>query len=260
MSKGKDVLVYQREKGKKLFLVAFMLENRVGSITDVASRLEKAKMSIESGFINSAGGERYGRCSFYVIATEGRPSAKDVAGTLEASPFAKEVEVKEEHNGVVVESLSFPLKWNSGDRAMLVRTHFFTVMEQGIRSILSSGADVVLYQMGYSHGRPSWTQLLSNYRVDSADDLQEISYIYSAAGWGRAEVVTFDKRAKKASLRFWDNFEGLVKPEEVKSGCNFVRGHLAGLFSTVFDKENVKVSEVKCLSRGDAACEFSVAG
>ncbi|MDG6975770.1 MAG: hypothetical protein JRN27_06750 [Nitrososphaerota archaeon] len=260
MSKGKDVPVYQREKGKKLFLVALMLENKVGAIADVATRLEKAKLSIESGFISSAGEERYGRCSFYIVATERRPSTEDVAEVLEGSPFAKEVEVKEAHNGVLVESLSFPLRWNSGDRAMLVRTHFFTVMEQGIRSILSSGADVVLYQMGYSHGRPSWKALLSNYKVDSADDLQEISYIYSAAGWGRIEVLSFDKGAKKASVKVWDNFEGLVKPNEVKSGCNFVRGHLSGLFSTVFDKENVKVSEVKCLSRGDPACEFSVAG
>ena len=260
MSKGKDVLVYHGENGKKLFLVALMLENRVGSIADVASRLEKAKLSIQSGFISSAGEGRYGRCSFYVLANDGRHSAKELADVLGKSPFAKEVEVKEAHNGVLVESLSFPLRWNSGDRAMLVRTHFFTVMEQGIRSILSSGADVVLYQMGYSHGRPSWKELLSNYRVDSAEDLQEISYIYSAAGWGRIEVMAFDRKEKKASVKVWDNFEGLVKPDEVKSGCNFVRGHLSGLFSTVFDTDDMRVSEVKCISRGDPACEFSVAG
>lgn len=255
MRKNKDVLVYHREKGKKLFLVAVQLEHKAGSLSTVATTLENAKYSLLSGFVSSPGPEGYSRCSFFVEALEGRPAAAELVALMEKTGVVKEVEVKGAHNGLIADSLNFPLSWNSGDRAVMLRTHFFAVMEEGARRLLASGADVLLYQMGYNHGRPTWDDLLAGYRVRDKDDLQEIISLYPAAGWGLPEVESLDIGRKKAVVKMTGNFE-CDPPRKGSSGSNFLRGHLAGLFTSLFGA-TVNVKETKCVGRGDPHCEFT---
>ncbi|MDG7010814.1 MAG: hypothetical protein JRN57_01715 [Nitrososphaerota archaeon] len=258
MPKGKDVIVYEREKGAKLFLVAVRLEHRVGALTDLSSRIERAKFRFVSGFVGPEREGGYARCSWYVEATEGRPSKAEVKALLLTSPYVKDVEVAEAHKGMLVDALSFPLRWSTGDRAILIRTHFFEVMERAIRSLLSTGADVLLYQMGYNHGKPSWEDLLGAYKVDTREDLDEVIAIYSAVGWGKMEVSAFGKEAKRAAVEVHECFECTERSQEARTGCNFMRGHLAGLFATVFGDEGVRVTESKCVKDGASVCEFSV--
>lgn len=40
--------------------------------------------------------------------------------------------------------------------------------------------------------------------------------------------------------------------------CDFVRGHLAGLFAEVFGRRMTAI-ETLCVGRGDAKCQFEVA-
>ncbi|MDE1858217.1 MAG: hypothetical protein KGI26_04010 [Thaumarchaeota archaeon] len=257
MPKEKDVLVYEREKGQKLFLVGATLSHRVGALADVGSRLGREKLSVLSGFISTPDEQGGSRFSFYAVATEGRPSASEVRRALEGSEFVKSVEVEEAHRGILVDSLNFPLRWNSGDRAIVIRTSFFSVMEESMRALLASGAGVILYQMGFDHGRPSWVNLLREMSVEDDKDLEEMLSIYAAVGWGRPEVLSFDRRSKKAAFRVWDNFEPESRAEVRSSGCQFIRGHMAGLFSVLFDVGEAKLNETQCISNGAAACEFS---
>lgn len=257
MRKNKDVVVYRREGGRKLFLVACQLRHVVGAMSQLTGILEKAKFTIITGFVASADEDGYGRCSYFVEATEGRPQAQELKALLEDSQYLKDVDVKEARNGLLVDSLNFPLSWNSGDRAIMLRTHFFRVMEEGARRLLATGADVLLYEMGYDHGKPTWDDLLSNYRVREKEDLQEIISLYSAAGWGITEVASLNLASKKAVVRVRNNFECEAGTGKAQLGSNFVRGHLAGLFSSLFGAR-AKVAETKCVSQGDPACEFSV--
>ncbi len=258
MGTKKEVIVFQREGGRKLFLVAVQLRHEVGALASLSDRLEKGKFSILSGFISSPEGGPQGRCSFFVEATEGRPGPEDLKKAVEGSSYVRGVEVVEAHKGLITDTLNFPLAWNSGDRAIMLRSHFFAVMEEGIRSILATGADVVLYQMGYHHGEPTWRDLLRDYKVADVRDLQVALGYYGAVGWARPEVVSFDRAAKRAVVRLWDNFECAAKPERTPRGSNFFRGHLAGMFDVVYGTNSVNVVETKCLSMGDDCCEFSV--
>lgn len=257
MHKEKDVLVYEREKGQKLFLVGVTLSHKVGALADVSSRLGRGKLSLLSGFIGTPDEDGYGRFSFYAVATEGKPSSSEVRRMLEGSEFVKSVEVEEAHRGMLVDSLNFPLRWNSGDRAIVIRTSFFSVMEESMRALLASGAEIILYQMGFNHGRPSWASLLRDLTVEDRRDLEEMLSIYMAVGWGRPEVESFDKGSKKATFKVWDNFEAEVKIKIHSTGCQFFRGHMAGLFSVLFDVDEAKLKETQCISKGAKACEFS---
>ncbi|MDG7012821.1 MAG: hypothetical protein JRN46_01170 [Nitrososphaerota archaeon] len=257
MEKRKDVIVSIREKGQKLYLVGLEVRHEVGAIANLANILEKGRFSIVSGFVSSPGEDGYGRCSFFVQATEGRPSAAALAKMLEGSKYARAVEVAEAHKGLITDGMNFPLAWNSGDRGIMLRTHFFSVMEEGIRDILGTGGDVLLYQLGYHHGAPTWRDLLSGYHVEDAEDLQVALGYYNATGWGRPEVVSFDLEGKKSAVEIWDNFECLSKPAKLPAGSNFFRGHLAGMFESVYNAR-VKVVETKCVSTGSDRCEFAV--
>ncbi|MDG7023158.1 MAG: hypothetical protein JRN45_01410 [Nitrososphaerota archaeon] len=140
----------------------------------------------------------------------------------------------------------------------MLRTEFFTAMEDGIRRLFETGADVVLYEMGYHHGEPTWKNLLRSYEVKTLDDLQEVLAIYTANGWGVPEAVSLDLAARTAEVKFTENFECTLKEGQTSAGSNFVRGHLSGLFEIVLGSK-VEVSETNCVAKGDWTCTFRVA-
>jgi predicted hydrocarbon binding protein len=164
-------------------------------------------------------------CSFFLEATLGRPDQGDIVDAIGNSPLFKDVQVKETHNGILVDTLNFPLTWNTGDRVVMPRAQFFAGLVEGLRKHFKSGAEVVMHEMGYHHGRPTWENLLTSYRVRDKADLDEAFGSYSANGWGRAEVVSFDLAGKRAVVRLRDNFEcsgqgPSARPGETSSGAH----------------------------------------
>lgn len=254
MSAHKDVLVQAREKGRKLNLVALDLKNEPGALADVSNRLADNEINVVVSFNSSPNELNISRWSAIV---EGARTAPDrLTRLLGQSKFVERCEVKESHNGLLVDSLNFPLRWNTGDRAIMLRTHFFNLMKEKLEETLKSGADVVLYELGYEHGRPSWQDFLVGYKIDSALDLQEALHTYGAVGWGRPTVESFDPQSKTAKIRVKDNFECQGQKSE-SPASHFFRGHLAGAFSVIFG-QSVKVEESQCIAIGSEYCEFAV--
>ena len=68
-------------------------------------------------------------------------------------------------------------------------------------------------------------------------------------------MVSFEPTLKMAVVRFRDNFECATKGRS-RAGSHFVRGHLEGLFETVFGG-GAQVSETRCMTRGAPYCEFT---
>ena len=253
---NKDVLVHHREKGKKSILVAMRLKHQVGALAGLTSVFEREGYNILSGFVGSPDDEGYSRISFLFEATESRPAPGEVEQLFSSSRLVKDVVAKEGRNGLLVDSLNFPVSWNTGDRAVMLRTEFFGTMEDGLRRNFKSGADVLLHEMGFHHGMPTFENLLKRYPVRDKEDLKEVLCYYDASGWGKSDLQSFDLSKKKAVVRLMDNFECSAGGATAKTGSNFVRGHIEGLFSVIFG-EGVKVAETKCITRGDQYCEFT---
>jgi len=222
------------------------------------AQVEKGRFNVTTAFISAPDPDGFGRCSFLVEAPDDRASADSLKKVVEKSRFVDKVQVKGAHNGLLVDSVNFPLSWNTGDRAIMLRTEFFTAMKEEIRRHFETGADVVLYEMGYHHGVPTWRNLMKGYKVATLDDLEEVLAIYNANGWGTPEVLSFDLDAKTAVVALRDNFECYQRKGETLGGSNFVRGHLNGFFEVLFGGK-VQVEETSCLARGDGRCVFSVA-
>jgi predicted hydrocarbon binding protein len=253
--RDKDVVIFRYDATKKHFLISLHLENKPGALGNLANMLAIRDINILEGFF---GGMFYGpnaTVSFFVESTNKRMDAKWLLDFLKSSVYVSDVEVKESVDGLLTDSLNFPLTWNNGDRAILMRVEGVRAMLESIKSTDSSG-EASVYSQGFSYGKAAWDNLFSTYRPTTREGLAEYLGIYSATGWGRPELTELDLGKRRAKLKFMDNFEC----EGVSTGApasSFVRGHLSGAFSAYFGGY-VRAVEKKCVSKGDSWCEFEI--
>jgi predicted hydrocarbon binding protein len=164
--------------------------------------------------------------------------------------------VKSSVEGFLSDSLNFPITWNNGDRAVLMRVEGLRVMLDSVKASEPSVGEEAIYQQGFSYGRAAWGNLMAVHQPNTQEGLGEMLKIYVATGWGKIELLDLDRSRNHARIRMDDAFESTDlntgKPE-----CYFIAGHLAGALSAFF-KSEVKAVETKCRSKGDSYCEFQV--
>ena len=249
-------MVFRYDRTKKYYLVSMHLENKPGALGNLANVLGIRDINILEGFI---GGMSYGQhavVSFFLESVNRKIDAKWLKSFLENAVYVTDVEVKESVDGILTDTLNFPLTWNSGDRAVLMRTEGLRAMLESIRLSDTSSGEESIYSQGFSYGKVAWDNLMTNARPQSREGLRELLGIYSAVGWGRPELVELDNAKRRAKVRLYDCFES----EGVSTGapaCNFVRGHLSGAFTAYFGGY-VRVMEKRCSSKGDSYCEFEI--
>ena len=254
--RDKDVIVFRYDKSKNYYLVSLHLENKPGALGNLANVLGIRDINILEGFF---GGMSYGEnavVSFFLESTNKRMDHKWLKDFLQTVVYVSDVEVKEAVEGILTDTLNFPLTWNNGDRAVLMRTEGLRTMLEAIKSSDSSTGEAAIYSQGFSYGKAAWENLMSNVRPSTKEGLQEILGVYSAVGWGKPELIDLDAGKRRAKLRMIDNFE-CEGAATGSSASNFVRGHISGAFSTYFGGY-VRVVEKKCKSKGDSYCEFEV--
>jgi len=254
--RDKDVMIYHFEPKRRIYLVSLHLENKPGALGNLADLLAVRGMNILEGFF---GGMAYGpnaTLSFFVETSNKMMDEKWLKDFLSSSVYASDVEVKAPVEGFLADSVNFPLTWNSGDRAVLMRI-------EGVRKMLDTALQAqpkegerVVYELGYNYGKDAWTNLMATFRPKSKEALAEMLNVYSATGWGRPELVELDVTHGRAKVRLYDGFE-CSGPSEGGRRSSFIRGHLAGAFTSFFDRQ-VRAVENKCVSGGGDHCEFEI--
>jgi len=252
----KDVIVFRYDRSKTYYLVSLRLENKPGALGNLANVLGIRDVNILEGFF---GGMSYGPTavvSFFLESTNKRMDEKWLKDFLQTVVYVSDVEVKHAVEGVLTDTLNFPLTWNNGDRAILMRSEGLRAMLDAIKSSDSTSGEASISSQGFSYGKAAWENLMSNFRPQTKEGLAEFLGVYSAVGWGKPELTELDPAKRRAKFRMRDNFEC----EGVSTGAsasNFVRGHISGAFSTYFGGY-VRAVEKKCLSKGDPYCEFEI--
>jgi predicted hydrocarbon binding protein len=255
-ARDKDVMVYKYDRAKRYFLVSFHLENKPGALGNLTNLLGIRDINILEGFFGGMSHGPSATVSFFVESSNKIMDAKWLKEFLQTSVYVSDVEVKQAVDGILTDSLNFPLTWNNGDRAILMRTEGLRNLLEAVKSTDTATGEASLYSLGFTYGRASWESLLSSFRPTSKDAMAELLGVYSATGWGRPELTDFDMGKRKAKLKLRENFEC----EGVSTGApasNFVRGHISGAFSALFGGY-VRAVEKKCTSKGDDFCEFEV--
>jgi predicted hydrocarbon binding protein len=254
--RDKDVVIFRYDKSKKYFLISLHLENKPGALGNLANLLAIRDINILEGFFGGMSYEANATVSFFVESTNKRVDKGWIKDFLESSVYVSDVEVKESIDGLLTDSLNFPLTWNTGDRAILMRVEGVRAMLESMKSASSDG-DATIYSQGFSYGKAAWDNLFATYHPPSKEALAEFLGIYSATGWGRPELVELDQAKRRAKLKFYDNFE-CAGQNTGGLTSSFVRGHISGAFSAYFGGY-VRAVEKKCASKGDDCCEFEIA-
>jgi predicted hydrocarbon binding protein len=253
----KDMMVYVFGANKRFFHVVIQLKNEPGALSAVSALLAQARFNILEGFTSTLGGKDIGTWSFFAEATEGSLTSGDLKALLVASKYVGGVVVNESENGFLLDTIHFPLRWNSGERAMTMRTDTFTMILNRMKDIFGSGGDVIVYHQGREAGRQGFGDLARDIGDGKiASTLTTILPCYAAVGWGRPELISADPESSSITLRMWGNFECEGQKSE-KPNSQFIRGHIAGLFSKVMAVE-LECSETKCTAMVESYCEFVV--
>ena len=254
--RSKDVMVYRYDPKKKYFLVSLRLENKPGALGNLANMLAIRGINILEGFFGGISTDTKGNAGFFLESTNSRMDESWLKDFLATSVYVSDVEVKSGVEGFITDSLNYPITWNNGDRAVLMRIEGLRVMLDSVKATKAGAGEATIYQQGLSYGKAAWDNLMQIHRPVSKEGLAEMLSIYAATGWGRTELSEVNAPQFHARVRVSDCFES-VGLSTGKAECYFVAGHLAGAFSAYF-RAYVRAQETKCVSKGDANCEFEI--
>lgn len=256
VTRRKDVMIYHYDPKKKYYLATMRIENAPGILGNVANLLAVRGINILEGYFGGISHDNHGVVSFFVESVNPKLDSHWLKEFIESSVSVSDVAVREGTEGFLFDSLNFPLTWNTGERAILMRT-------EGARAMLNAATEAnpesgrqSLYAQGFFYGKTSWENLMTIHRPRTKEGLSEVLQVYSAAGWGRPELVHLDIGKMQALVRLRDGFEC---PDQRTGACecHFTRGHLAGSFSSFFGAD-VNCTETKCLSKNGDYCEFEL--
>jgi predicted hydrocarbon binding protein len=256
LSRDKDVMVFHYDPKKKVYLVSMHLENEPGALGNLTNLLAVRGMNILEGFFGGMSYEPKATVSFFVETTNQRMDESWLKDFIESSVYASDVEVRPGVDGFVSDSVNFPLTWNTGDRAVLMRTASLRSMFDAVMAANRKEGERIIYDQGFNYAQATYERLFSTYRPKSRAGLAEMLKIHSATGWGRLELSDLDPEHRRAKLKLEEGFE-CADMKTGKPESNFIRGHVAGVLSTYFGSE-VKAIETRCTSKGDPYCEFEV--
>ena len=254
--RNKDVMVYRFDPKKKYFLASLHLENKPGALGNLADQLGIRGINILEGFFGGITYGSRGNVGFFLESTNQKMDEGWLKDFLQSSVYASDVEVRTGVEGFLVDSLNFPLTWNSGDRAVLMRVEGLRVMLDGVKNANKGNGEEMIYQQGLTYGLAAWQNLFGIHHPKTKEGLEEMLRIYISTGWGKIELQDLNLAQKRARLKVIDGFEcvGLStgKPEGY-----FFGGHIAGAMSSYFGSA-VGAIEKKCISKGDEYCEYAV--
>jgi len=252
--RDKDVMVYRFDPKRKYFLVSLHLENKPGSLGNLANLLGIRGINILEGFFGGMNTGSRANVSFFLESTNERMDEGFLTDFMKSSIGVSDVEVKAAVEGFLTDSLNFPMKWNTGDRAVLMRVEGLRAMLDAVKLADPAGGEASIYAQGFSYGNAAWRNLLSTHRPKTREGFAEMQNLYVATGWGKIDILELNPGRNTARVKLVEGFECLGMSTG-KTESHFVRGHLAGAFSVYFGRE-VRAVEVKCTSKGDAHCEF----
>lgn len=253
-SSPKETIGYQYSPGKKVFLVSIEFKNAPGTLPGITSTLSEAGVKMLSGFTAMREGGDEASWGFFA-ETELDLHARQLKELLDQTSGVTKAYVIEGTGGLVVDTVHFPLKLNSGETMILMRKEVFSDMFKRLGEMFGSGGEAIVFEEGEATGENDGRRLIEIFGAEGAmSSTPELSMLYLSLGWGRPELVRFNPMPFGATIRLYDSFE-CTGQKSSKPNSQFIRGHMTGLINVLFGK-HVHTLETKCRALGDECCEF----
>ena len=145
-------------------------------------------------------------------------------------------------------------------RVMVIDAEFYKSLTDKLYSSFQSGASVILYEMGLGYGELMGQRMkeMGTSRLQIVKDFIELGKTH---GYGEfntpfIKMVVSGIRGEPL-VRLENSFFASAIGRTGKTECYLIAGIIAGATQVLFNKKYTCIEE-KCLSRGDAYCEFRV--
>jgi predicted hydrocarbon binding protein len=253
---AKETIGYHYNPKKKVFLVSMEMKSDPSALANITSILSNSGIATLSGFISMNPESQSGVWGFFAEADADIRGAQ-LKKLIDSSPYVTGSAVVEGNDGLVVDSIHFPLKLNSGEAMILARREVFRDMFKRLGEIFGTGGETIVFEEGEASGESDAKRLIEVFGRELALlNIPELSNLYLTLGWGRPELVKFNAIPFSATIRLYDSFE-CSGQKSMKPHSYFIRGHMTGLINTLFQKK-VNCIETKCVALGDSFCEFTL--
>jgi len=257
---AKEVMVYHHSAGHRVFQGSVWLRNVPGALASVSALLAKAGGNLIATSSSNIAGTDLAEWAFFAEAGNDWAGPKKTKEILDRCPDVVKSVLEEGMDGMVVDTLHYPLRLSTGEPAMVVDRKTFRDMFDRILAVFGSEGRAIIYEMGVASGLESnkhFEEVLGRDRIERR--IPYLVSLYTAHGWGRVEPSKGPRpgssvRPFRGTVRVYDSFECTgVKSKTPNS--DFLRGHIEGFARALTGKE-VKCEETRCVSMGDAYCQF----
>jgi predicted hydrocarbon binding protein len=258
--KSKTAFVAELAAGnRKLVEFSIELANTPGALAEVASILSKHEVNILTGFHDSK------QWSFFADITKIKSSIGDVVKEISSLAPVSKVSLGEElSEGFIVDTLHQQLMWGPF-RTLLARAEVVSSILGRVKRIFGDegkAGKAMVYGMGEVAGRAFYRGIARQIGAETLKShLKYVVGLDTAQGWGDFRLTSVDLNKMTACVGAFNCFECA---DHQRAGslsstfnCEFVRGHLAGMFSEIFGKR-VSATENLCVARGDSHCQFDI--
>lgn len=144
-----------------------------------------------------------------------------------------------------------------GIRYLLIRPEVLVTFQKEIENALDEKASMILFNSGFQGGVLSSKRYQEVYKFSNEEIIRFMLEMGGQIGWGRFELVRFDPVNFRLSLKVYYSPFAEAYGKSERPVCHFIRGVMAGLAFTIFNKE-IYAEETDCLAKGDSFCRFEI--
>lgn len=164
-----------------------------------------------------------------------------------------------------LQSLKESLKMDKNGGLMLKDSRAVLISNENIQAIISSVEELTdkrqAKQIQYNIGKKIAIQfgkfVSKRFKLEGEAIFNFWSKIAAARGWGSFNLEYFDPEKKNAHVIVDNTILGSIKEQVNETVDDLTAGIIAGIFEYITGAKLI-CREVKCVSRGDKACEFIV--
>jgi predicted hydrocarbon binding protein len=194
----------------------------------------------------------------YVEAKLSTTAKAEIERAIFSSPFTISSKVQESHNGLLLDTIQFPIMMTTGYRAFVFSQDVFNRIFSSIREKFSSGGDVIIYNEGLAYGEQQAKIMYSFFGKQKVFELlPELVKLYQSVGLGRPVLSKFELQNPSSWIRIYDSLECQGQKSSVPYS-QFLRGNICGMANVLYDRA-MKCKETKCVAMGNEYCEFELA-
>lgn len=246
---------------KRVYSLIMRVDNRVGMLKDISEYLVSRNVNIVKIIVpEPATTDKKEVPLVMVIEVDKDISPKDIVNNVRKIDGVKSVDLREPVGSLLFPRL-FPIMIN-GERALIIPKKAFDLMMEA-RDKYGIAWTTVFNQIAREMGRGIYRLLTSFYGEPSSDeDYDRLSrvfiYTLESLGFGHVEIVYNNAKEGEVIFRLYDNIECSRYRSPAEKKGDFVGSFIEGFYLELWAPHRVKLSETKCMARGDNYCEFSV--